>query len=101
MAKQQCLPRFLGSVIVVVTLTATTSAKTLEFPPDRAVGVVQSRPIKERENYSWYDDWAAVGVARGLLEVPNDHEVRLNVSREGAKNLDFLSQLPQDPRFSI
>lgn len=74
--------------------------RTLSFPEDGAAGgVVFTRPSKSssfghRDN--WYDGWKLIGPARGQVNVPMDHHVRLDVSKEASTDLRFLKAIDPD-----
>ncbi len=75
----------------------------LRFPDDRTGGVVFSRPAG-LEGYrvgfgfleSWYEGWEQIAPARGEVEIPPGHHVRLDVSKAASKDLSFLREIPPD-----
>ncbi len=80
----------------------SAAGRTLSFPDDRIVGTLKIRPARDRtmmEDLS--QRWTPHGQATGQVAIPPDHEVTLWVSADGAKDLSFLSTLPQDSLYGL
>ncbi len=84
----------LGSVVAAAQ--TANSNTVLSFPTDRAVGVVYSRPaVPTGYGYGvdYYSNWQPIGPARGELQQPLGHDIRLNISNAASTDLAFLEQL--------
>ena len=81
---------------------ATDDVK-LTFPEDRNCGTVSiaPQPTVSRGWTNFFDQRKKVGNARGVLTVPQDAFVELDVNRSGATDLSFLSTLPADGIHSL
>jgi thiol-disulfide isomerase/thioredoxin len=76
---------------------------TLTFPEDRNCGTVSiaPQPTVSRGWANSLDQRKKVGNARGVVTVPQDAFVQLDVNRSGATDLSFLSTLPADGIHSL
>ncbi|MCA9111809.1 MAG: hypothetical protein KDA52_17785, partial [Planctomycetaceae bacterium] len=74
-------------------------ARTLQFPEDRAIGAVLSRPAADSgfgfEDDPW-DGWQELSLAQGVVSIPAGQHVQLNVSRAASADLTPLADLPPD-----
>ena len=76
--------------------------KVLHFPPNRILGTVETRPIRERTTLpEFVGEWENPVEATGTVHVPPGHEVQLWVSADAAKDLSFLRKLPADGIYSL
>ena len=77
--------------------------RKLSFPEDRNCGTVSigPRPTASREWTISSEQRQLIGNARGVLTVPHDAFVELDVNRLGAANLSFLNALPADAIHSL
>lgn len=69
--------------------------RILHFPADRAVGILETRPVQPASyRTSLFDpDWQQAGEARGDVAVDRDADVKLHVSKAASTDLSFLSKL--------
>lgn len=95
-------------VAVVMVLLATgpalrphaaepQSGFKLQFPADRAVGVVYTRPASAG-GFGWdqdhYTGWERVGEAQGPIALPGGAQVRFDLAKSASTDLSFLAELP-------
>lgn len=85
--------------LFVICVDASCSAAEdlrLEFPVQRICGTVSigPQPTLYRGWPNFNDQMQTVGEARGAVTVPGDAFVELEVTRQGAADLSFLSALP-------
>jgi hypothetical protein len=73
-------------------LSGTAAGRTLYFPPDRAVGLVELRDQGCSEEKAWRD----FALARGAVHIPPGQEVSLVVAGEEATPLSFLKSFRAD-----
>lgn len=71
-------------------------ARTVQFPADRSLGVLKTRPHSEEAYEVRMADWREYCQATGLVSVPADTDLGLWVSPDGAKDLSALANLRQD-----
>ncbi len=71
-----------------------TKGASLQFPEDRSLGVIFVRDEADNE----YENvgWERLADAKGLVAIPAGKEVRLDVSKDGAKDLSPLKNLDPD-----
>ncbi len=94
--------RYLLFLSVQVLLVEPALGESLDFPSDREVGTVQFRESATRSKYADYSEpWGASTIAKGQIEIPAGHEVKLWVSASGADDLSFLSSLDPNALFSL
>lgn len=102
-------PVFLCAGIFLVAAFATgrvlgADDRVLQFPADRAVGVIQTRAAGKVYESRWdseWKDWGSKAEARGAVRVPADHEASLTISLAGAGDLKCLRDLPHDVVVSL
>ncbi len=77
----------------------TDATQVIEFPQNRTVGVIQSRPA-DSGGYGYgvdlYGGWQRVGPARGAVTISSDHHVRLDVSKVASADLSFMDDIDPD-----
>jgi thiol-disulfide isomerase/thioredoxin len=95
----------IGSVAAALALVgffgtdlAAGAARTLRFPADRSVGVLQVRPVGVQgwDFSQFYLGWRVLQPARGDVIVPAGHEVKLEAAVSAFDDLSFLSALGPD-----
>ncbi len=75
-----------------ISSEATTAlrARAVHFPTDRSMGRLF---VRDRGADDWYQGWKELGEARGDVSIPKDTEVKLEVSRDAARDLSPLADL--------
>lgn len=77
-------------------------ARTLHFPPDRKVGILNLIEPDGQEDELDYLSWPCrTYEARGTVTVPADKLLKLTLTETGWHNLAWLSQLNPDDLFSL
>lgn len=104
------VPWFVAFSCVVVVVVASCRAqdeaqservtgRLLTFPEDQALGTVSVRPAESNEfgyQAAVYRDWRQIGLAQGMVSVPPGHQVRVDIGRQGARDLSSLMELAPD-----
>ena len=88
-----------GSMLVAFNAaSADSSTHAVRLPADRAVGTVYWRlPDGKPFLYAKYaNNWKPAGETRGIVHVPAEAEVRLDVGKAASSDLSWLDELRPD-----
>jgi|GEM_PF-1584377 len=76
-----------------------SEGRVVHFPADRSLGRLMVRD--EGAYVHWNEGWEPLGDARGTVHVPVGKQLRLEVSREAAKDLSPLANLKPDDLYYV
>lgn len=91
------LPGVLLMVIASAHAAPASSEFVLEFPADRAIGTLETRPSGKKYATRWeeaWKDWGDKTDARGMVRVPAEHEVKLTINLAASGDLVSLRKPP-------
>lgn len=81
-----------------VPLTAQ-HVKTVQFPADRSLGLLYFAPLRNQpdQDVNWFGpEFVLLGAAQGVVNLPTNALVRLDVSKDACQDLSPLSRIPPD-----